>query len=117
MSFNANMGQQDEDKMKEILAAKKAQMGTDALSGAGAAGSSDSALGGAAQGAAVGGPVGAVAGAALGLVKGMAKQKAQKRALKAQSIKEQGDIAVQTADKQNQALQNIMNGLRASFIR
>lgn len=117
MSFNAMLGQQDEEKMKELEAAKKSEMLGQGMKGAGAASGSESALGGAAQGALVAGPVGAVAGAALGLAKGMAAQAKQKRELKAQAIAKQGDIAQDTGRSQNQALANILEGLRSAFIR
>lgn len=94
----------DEDK-KKMLAFSESQKGT------------DSAAGGAVQGAMAAGPIGAIAGGALGLAKGMAAQAKQKRELKAQAIARQGEIAQQTGSSQNQALANILEGLRNAFIR
>lgn len=73
-------------------------------------------LAGAGQGFAVGGPWGAAAGAALGLVKGMAKRKQKIKDLKSASLKEQGQIAVDTASKSNAAITNIMQGFRDALL-
>lgn len=71
--------------------------------------------GGAASGAAFG-PPGMIAGAALGAMKNLAANRQKTRDLKAKAILGQADAAKEASKGEREALQNIIEGLRAALI-
>lgn len=87
---------------------------------AGEANPAMSALGGAAAGATLGGPVGAVAGAALGTIGALAANKSKQRALnrqiEADKFKALAEIRLSQGQQEAQGLQNVIAGLRSSFL-
>lgn len=71
---------------------------------------------GAGSGFSMGGPWGAVIGAGVGALQANQKTKAFNKELQANVFKEQGKIAVDTADKKNSAIKNIMDGFRLALL-
>ena len=62
------------------------------------------------------GPPGMIAGAALGAVKNLAAQRQKKRDLQAGAIRAQGAAAERMSDREQDALQSIIEGFRSALI-